>query len=119
MDFGELQRRVDGNAKLDLRPRYEAYQAQGGGDIDGFLAFLGATRAIDPSLLKELYAMTDVETPSVLDPAYRGTRLATWASAATLDGSLGNPGGPAVAAATAAPVSDARFHSISRLGEGA
>ncbi len=116
MDFSELQRRVDQHVKLDLRPHHDAYREQGGGDIDGFLAFLGATRAVDPSLLKELCAMTDVETPQILDPAYRQTRLATWASTAM-------PGARAGAAtnveAIAAPASDARFHSISRLGEGA
>ena len=116
MDLKELQRRVDQHVKLDLRPHHDAYREQGGGDIDGFLAFLGATRAVDPSLLKELCAMTDVETPQIRDPAYRGTKLATWASTAM-------PGARAGAAtnveAIAAPASDVRFHSISRLGEGA
>jgi len=116
MDLSELQRRVDQHVKLDLRPHYDAYREQGGGDIDGFLAFLGATRAVDPSLLKELSAMTDVETPQILDSAYRGTKLATWASTAM-------PGARAGAAtnveAIAAPASDVRFQSISRLGEGA
>ena len=116
MDLSELQRRVDQHVKLDLRPHLDAYREQGGGDIDGFLAFLGATRAVDPSLLKELCAMTDVETPQIRDPAYRGTKLATWASTAM-------PGARAGAApneeAIPVPASDARFHSISRLGEGA
>ena len=31
-------------------------------DLDGFLAFLGATQAVEPSLLNELCAMSDVET---------------------------------------------------------
>jgi serine/threonine-protein kinase len=120
MDLPELQRRVDKHVKLDLSPFYATYRAQGGDDIDGFLAFLGASRAVDPAVLKDLYGLTDVETPSVLDPAYRGTLLARWAtSAPTLLGS------PATMAATAAakdaglPVSDVRFQSISRIGEGA
>ncbi|MEO5727317.1 MAG: hypothetical protein ABI134_14145, partial [Byssovorax sp.] len=82
MDLSELQRRIDQHVKLDLRPHHDAYREQGGGDIDGFLAFLGATRAVDPSLLKELCAMTDVETPQIQDPAYRETKLATWARTA-------------------------------------
>ena len=116
MDLSELQRRVDQHVKLDLRPHHDAYRDQGGGDIDGFLAFLGTTKAVDPSLLKELCAMTDVETPRILDPAYRGTRLATWASTVM----PGARAGAATDAATiAAPASDVRFQSISRLGEGA
>jgi serine/threonine-protein kinase len=114
MDLTELQRRVDRYVKLDLRPFHDAYRAQGGSDIDGFLAFLGAQKAIDPSLLKELYAMTDVETPSIHDPAYRGTVLATWVARATQGGSRG--GGDARASV---PATDSRFESLSRLGEGA
>ena len=116
MDLSELQRRVDQHVKLDLRPHHEAYRAQGGGDIDGFLAFLGTTRAVDPSLLKELSAMTDVETPQIQDPAYRGTMLATWAST-VMPGP--RAGATTTAAVIAVPGSDVRFQSISRLGEGA
>ncbi len=123
MDLAELQSRVDRHAKLDLSPLYDAYRAQGGGDIEGFLAFLGAARAIDPSLLKELHGMAGVETPPVDDPAYRGTLLDTWARTAMPDRSRGTLPGPGVAAdgatGPAAPGSDARFRSISRLGEGA
>ncbi len=91
MNLAELQRRVDRHVKLDLTSYYDAYCAAGGGDIDGFLAFLGAARAIDASVLKELHGMAEVETPSVLDPAYQGTRLAAWARTATLLGT-GGPG---------------------------
>lgn len=112
MDLSEIQRRVDQHVTLDLRPHYEVYCEQGGGDIDGFLAFLGATRAVDPSLLKELCGMSDVETPQIQDPAYRETLLAAWASTAM-------PGARAGAVTIAAPVLDVRFQSISRLGEGA
>src|SRR5512135_3009480 len=121
MDLAELQKRVDRHIQLDLRPHYDAYRAQGGGDIDGFLAFLGAARVIDPALLKELYAMTDVETPSILDPAYRGTLLAAWATTAGIGGSLGSrdPAPATLPSPAAPPASDVRFQSISRLGEGA
>jgi serine/threonine-protein kinase len=112
MDLAELQRRVEPYVKLDLTPLYDAYRAQGGGDIDGFLAYLGASRALDPSVLKELHGMAAVETPSVQDPAYKGTKLAAWASASS-------PGAPARGTPGAAPASDVRFQSISRLGEGA
>ena len=120
MNLAELQRRVDRIVKLDLSPFYDTYRAQGGGDIDGFLAFLGAARIVDPSLLKELHGMTDVETPSARDPAYQGTMLAKWATTGMPDGSRGTRPGPAgVATDAAAPASDVRFQSISRLGEGA
>src|ERR1700722_3038265 len=102
MDLAELQSRVDRHAKLDLSPLYDAYRAQGGGDIEGFLAFLGAARAIDPSLLKELHGMAGVETPQVDDPAYRGTLLATWAKTAMPDRSRGTLPGPGVAGGGAA-----------------
>jgi serine/threonine-protein kinase len=118
MDLAELQRRVDQVAKVDLTPLYDAYRAQGGGDIDGFLAFVGAARAIDRSLLKELHGMADVETPSVRDPAYRGTLLATWANTRMPEGSQ-EAGPRASAPGELVPSTDARFRSISRLGEGA
>lgn len=123
MDLPELQRRVDRLVRLDLSPFYDTFQAQGGGDIDGFLAYLGAARALDPSLLKELHGMTEVETPSVGDPAYQGTKLAAWArtqagigSAKTLLGA--GDGAPAEAPVVTA-TSDVHFKAISRLGEGA
>jgi serine/threonine-protein kinase len=118
MDFEELERRVHRHGNLDLRPFHEAYQARGGGDLDGFLAFLGAQRALDPAVLEELRAGSEVETPSVGDPAYRGTLLASWASTRPA-GSPGSRGAPTGEAATAAPLSDVRYQSISRLGEGA
>jgi serine/threonine-protein kinase len=120
MNLADLQRRVDRVVKLDLSPLHDAYRAQGGSDLDGFLAFLGATRAIDPSVLKELHGMTEVETPSVRDLAYRGTMLAAWAKTAAAAGPTGTGGGPAGGVAdAAAPAADARFQPISRLGEGA
>src|ERR1700679_47417 len=121
MNLAELQRRVDRHVKLDLTSYYQAYAAAGGGDIDGFLAYLGASKALDPTLLKELHGMAEVETPSVLDPAYQGTRLAAWARTATLLGT----GGPRPGAPGAAPAppevsgADVQFRSISRIGEGA
>src|SRR5689334_16452616 len=117
MDLAELQRRVDRFVKLDLRPFHDAYRARGGGDIDGFIAYLGAQKAIEPSVLKELYAMSDVETPTLDDVAYKGTLLQTWVARATTAGRSGGGGG--AAAQTASVVSDARFQSMSRLGEGA
>ncbi len=129
MDFAELQRRVGRIVELDLTPLHDAYRAAqggggGGGDIDGFLAFLGAARAIDPALLKELHGMTDVETPSVRDPAYQGTLLATWAKTGTgpaAQATVGaaQPGGRPGAPFDGLPASDVRFRAISRLGEGA
>jgi serine/threonine-protein kinase len=118
MDLAELQRRVDRSTKLDLRPLYDAYRGRGGGDIEGFLAFLGAERAVDPSLLKEIHAMGDVETPTAHDSAYRGTLIAAWAKTAA------SPGRAALRGADDAPEvavqsSDVRFQPISRLGEGA
>lgn len=120
MNLAELQRRVDRIVKLDLSPFHDAYRAQGGDDIDGFLAFLGTARAIDPALLKELHGMGDVETPSVRDLAYRGTMLAAWAETGLPEGPRGTVrASVGVATDAAGPVSDARFRSISRLGEGA
>jgi serine/threonine protein kinase len=118
MDLAELQSRVDRLVKLDLGPLYERYRAHGGGDVDGFLAYLGATRALDPSLLAELHGLTDVETPSVGDPAYQGTLLAAWAKTRVPTAAGVGPG-PAVVRDAALPVSEVHFASISRLGEGA
>ena len=117
MDLAELQRRVDRYTTLDLRPLHDAYRAQGGGDIEGFLAFLGARRAIDPALLKDLHGMTDVETPSAQDPAYRGTLLEAWSQTAV----QGGRGAPlkGMGGGGATTTSDPRFQAISRLGEGA
>ena len=133
MDLPELQRRIDRLVKLDLSPLYEAYRAQGSqagalppgpraeGDLDGFLAYLGAARALDPSLLKELHGMADVETPSLGDLAYQGTKLAAWAKTQAMGGRAGTPRGPGGAATDgiATPAADAHFRAISRLGEGA
>ena len=122
MDLAELQRRVDRHVKLDLRPLHDAYRAKGGGDIEGFLAFLGAERAIHPSVLKDLHALPEVEIPSVTDPVYRDTLLGPWAEAATLAGQPSRSGGAGSTAAPAGaevPASADRFQPISRLGEGA
>ncbi|MFT3764254.1 MAG: serine/threonine protein kinase [Minicystis sp.] len=119
MDLATLQRRVDQFVKLDLRPFHEAYRAQGGGDIDGFLAYLGSTQAVDAAVLKELHGMTDVETPSVGDPAYQGTLLAAWAKTGVQGGAPGNGHGAGAAVPRAGTADDARFQPISRLGEGA
>jgi serine/threonine-protein kinase len=119
MDLAELQRRIDRVAKVDLTPLYDTYRAQGGGDIDGFLAFLGASRTIDAALLRELHGMTNVETPSVRDPAYQGTLLATWAKTRVGLGTAEAMPAPSRASAVALSSAEARFRSISRLGEGA
>ncbi len=66
--------------------------------------------------------MADVETPTLLDPAYQGTLLARWARTVMPDGSRdgGSGAGRAIPPAiVTAPAGDARFRSISRLGEGA
>ena len=47
--------------------------------MDGFLAFLGAARIVDASLLKEIHGMTDVEVPAITDSAFAGTMLQQWA----------------------------------------
>src|SRR6185437_6807119 len=115
MNLTELQRRVARLVNLDLTPYWEAYRAQGGDDVDGFLAYLGTSNALTPSLLKELHGMTEVETPSVDDPAYHGTLLATWAKT-RVPGAF--PGGPRASMPWLSGA-EAHFRSISRLGEGA
>ncbi len=124
MDLAELQRRVDRYVKVDLKSFYDAYLASGGGDIDGFLTFLAEARAVDPAVLKELHGMGDVETPSLQDPAYSGTLLATWAKTATMRATRRGPGSPTAGAPPAFAVpdpsgTDVRFKPVSRLGEGA
>ncbi len=84
MTFADLQERVNRYAKLDLYPLFAAYKAQTGSeDIEGFLEFLSASRVVDASVLKELYAASEVEIPSVNDPSLAGTGLAAWSQAAT------------------------------------
>ncbi|MFO0760943.1 MAG: serine/threonine protein kinase [Byssovorax sp.] len=122
MNLAELERRVARHLKLDLRPLYSAYLAKGGGDIEGFLAFLGAERAIDPAVLKDLHALSDVEVPAISDPVYRDTLLGPWAEAATQPGLPSPPGGAGAPSALGGhdlPANADRFQTISRLGEGA
>ncbi len=59
--------------------------------------------------------MTDVETPSPRDPAYRGTMLGTWSQTAV----QGGPPASQRSRPPASSTSDLRFQAISRLGEGA
>ncbi|APR88081.1 Serine/threonine protein kinase PrkC, regulator of stationary phase [Minicystis rosea] len=119
MDLATLQKRVDGYVKVDLRPLYEAYRAEGGTDLDGFVAYLGAARAIDPVLVKELHTLGGVETPSLEDPAYQGTLLASWARTVAPRQAHDAASGRASAPAITDRGSDVRFRTISRLGEGA
>jgi eukaryotic-like serine/threonine-protein kinase len=123
MDVAELQRRVDRVAKLDLRPLYDTYLAEAGAAAsrEGFLAFLGRTRAVDIALLKELHATSDVEITRATDAA---------AFAATLGGAgpprVRNPGdmtvpggSQAVVARNPGTMTMTRFEPIAKLGEGA
>ncbi len=65
MNLSQLQQRVDRYVKLDLSPLFDAYRAeQHSDDIDGFVAYLVKARVLDPSLVKDLYADTEIDLPS-------------------------------------------------------
>ncbi|HVY45402.1 MAG TPA: protein kinase, partial [Minicystis sp.] len=118
MDLAELERRIKAHVDVDLRRLYAAYAAASGGaaDIEGFLAYLGNTRAVDASVLRELHGAGDVEiaSPEAFARTIGGAGPALGGGVQTQPG----PGTVASFAAATPGGGEERFAPISVLAEG-